>query len=456
MSHTSFEFLSNSLLFDASLLREKYASVSNAEMKKILSDYREYCIKNIGNIKAEISSDEGLLRCFGSGQLASLESLKRTALYVEQTVLSDPIFSLSNFSSEFEDALYEYAGFPYNRPVNKEVVASAVENVLATRSMVVAGYLKYYPSTLYTDQHDIVLSNVDPRPNQEIPESVLNIYRSKAQIRSVIHQDGKPLILPDLRRCQEIFIKFQGVEGGGGTVHKSMIQKVSSIDRERNEVRSNILISERLPTQTEFDDWVQKNLVMNATGHYKKLLEEISVAADLNAVFSTQSPFTDKILKSSPTKERKGIEENAIECVLKMQLPFMDKISAHDLMSIRQNDGEEFSNFRANLEGRLRDLRAESDPSIIRDKIVDLEHELSVVQIRALDMKVKSVRRVALADVGIATLGLAAGIATSGWSLLGTLAATLQGVKSFSEYQDKVRENPCYFLWKVHSKARHK
>ncbi|WP_152343415.1 hypothetical protein [Pseudomonas syringae] len=71
-------------------------------------------------------------------------------------------------------------------------------------------------------------------------------------------------------------------------------------------------------------------------------------------------------------------------------------------------------------------------------------------------MKVKSVRRVALADVGIATLGLAAGIATSGWSLLGTLAATLQGVKSFSEYQDKVRENPCYFLWKVHSKARHK
>jgi hypothetical protein len=456
LSHTSFEFLSSSLLFDISLLREKYASVSNAEMKKILSDYREYCTKNIHKIKAEINSEEGLLRCFGSGQLASLESLKRTALYVEQTVLSDPIFSLSNFSSEFEDALYEYAGLPYNRPVNKEAVASVVENFLATRPMVVAGYLKYYPSTLYTDHHDVVLSNVDPRHNQAIPEAALNIYRSSAQIRSVIHQNGKPLILSDLHRCQEIFIKFQGVEGGGGSVYKSMIQKISSIDRERNEVSSNILISERLPTQSEFDDFVQKNLVMSATGHYKKLLEEISVATDLNAVFSTQSPFTDKILKSSSAEKLRGIRENAIECVLKMQLPFMDKISAQDLMSIRQNDGEEFSNFRANLEGRLRDLRAESDPSILREKIADLEHELSVVQIRALDMKVKSVRRVALADVGIATLGLAAGIATSGWSLLGTLAATLQGVKSFSEYQDKVRENPCYFLWKVHSKTRHK
>jgi hypothetical protein len=456
LSHTSFEFLSNSLLFDESLLREKYASISNAEMKKILSSYREYCTKNISKIKAEINSEEGLLRCFGSGQLASLESLKRTALYVEQTVLSDPIFSLSNFSCEFEDALYEYAGLPYNHPVNKEAVASAVENVLATRPMVAAGYLKYYPSTLYTDPHDVVLSNVDPRHNQEIPESVLNIYRSKAQIRSVIHQNGKPLILPDLHRCQEIFIKFQGIEGGGGSVYKSMIQKVSSIDRERNRVSSDILIPERLPTQVEFDDWVQKTLVMGATGHYKKLLEEISIATDLNAVFSTQSTFNDKILKSSTLKMRRGIEENAIDCVLKMKLPFMNKISAQDLMSIRQNDGEEFSNFRANLEGRLRDLRTESDPSIVKEKIIDLEHELSVVQIRALDVKVKNVRRVALADIGIATLGLAAGIATSGWSLLGTFAAALQGVKTFSEYQDKVRENPCYFLWKVHSKARHK
>lgn len=133
MSHTSLEFLSNSLLFDMSLLKEKYASVSNAEMKSVLSRYRDYCIGNIGRIKAEITSEEGLLRCFGSGQLSSLASLKRTALYVEQTVVSDPIFLLSQFAGEFENALYEYSGLPHNRPVNKEAVASAVESVLATR-----------------------------------------------------------------------------------------------------------------------------------------------------------------------------------------------------------------------------------------------------------------------------------------------------------------------------------
>lgn len=322
--------------------------------------------------------------------------------------------------------------------------------------MVVAGYLKYYPSSLYTDNHNTVLSDVDPRHNQEIPESVLNYYRGKAQIRSVMHKAGQPLILPDLHRSREIFIKFRDVEGGGGSVYKSMIRKVSSIDREQNRVTSNILLPEGLPTQEEFDDWVQKTLVMGAVSHYKKLLEEISIATDLNAVFSTQSPFNDRVLKSSTSKTQKGIEENTIDCVLKMKLPFMENISTQDLMSIRQSDGEEFSNFRANLEGRLRDLRAESDPYIIKEKITDLEHELSVVQIRALDLKVKSVRRAALAEIGVATIALSAGIATSGWSLFGTLAAIFQGMKTYSEYRDKVCENPCYFLWKVHDKARHK
>ncbi|MFJ2332529.1 hypothetical protein [Pseudomonas helleri] len=456
MSHTSLEFLSDSLLFDVSLLKEKYSSISNAEMKSALVGYRDYCIKNIEKIKAEINSEEGLLRCFGSGQLSSLASLKRTALYVEQTVVSDPIFLLSRFAGEFEDALYQYSGFPHNRPVNKVAVASAVESVLATRPMVAAGYLKYYPSSLYTDRHNSVLSDVDSRRNLEMPDSVLDFYRSKAHIRSVMHEAGKPLILQDLHRSREIFIKFKDLESEEGRVYKSLIRKVSSINREQNTVTSNILVPEGLPTQEEFDDWVQMNLVNGAVSHYNRLLEEVSVATDLRAVFSTQSDFNHKVLSSSSSKMSRGIEENTIDCVLKMKLPFMEKISTQDLMSIRQSDGEEFSNFRASLEAGLRDLRTESDPSKIKEKITDFEHELSVVQIRALDLKVKSVRRAALAEIGVATIALSAGIATSGWSLFGTLAAVFQGMKTYSEYRDKVCENPCYFLWKVHNKARHK
>ncbi|MFE8730237.1 hypothetical protein, partial [Aeromonas hydrophila] len=47
---------------------------------------------------------------------------------------------------------------------------------------------------------------------------------------------------------------------------------------------------------------------------------------------------------------------------------------------------------------------------------------------------------------------LSAGFATSGMSLIGTLACLFHGCKTYSEYQEKVKENPSYFAWKVMNK----
>lgn len=145
----------------------------------------------------------------------------------------------------------------------------------------------------------------------------------------------------------------------------------------------------------------------------------------------------------------KGIPENAIECVLRMKLPYMDKISSRDLMDLRNNDGEAFQSFRTDLEARFRELRYESDSAIIKRKIVDIEHEMSEVQVRAISNKIKSVRRAALADLGLAFSGLAAAVVTSGVSLLGTLTAALHGTKTYAEYRKNVKENPCYFLFEA-------
>jgi hypothetical protein len=127
----------------------------------------------------------------------------------------------------------------------------------------------------------------------------------------------------------------------------------------------------------------------------------------------------------------------------------MDKISSRDLMNLRNNDGEAFQNFRTDLEARFRELRYEIDSAIIKRKIVDIEHEMSEVQVRAISNKIKSVRRAALADLGLAFSGLAAAVVTSGVSLLGTLTAALHGTKTYAEYRKNVKENPCYFLFEA-------
>lgn len=203
-------------------------------------------------------------------------------------------------------------------------------------------------------------------------------------------------------------IRFDGVNNGRGEGYKLISSKTNYIDKENNRISSSIIIPETPPSKKEFDDWVQKCLISSASNHYQKLLSENSVATKLGSIFSTQSTFEGQIRRSSTSSMSKGIAENAIDCVLKMQLPCMAKVSAEDLMSVRTNDGEEFKNFRVHLEGILRELRTESDPNIIKNKIIDIEHELSAVQVRAINSKVKTIRRTAIAEVGITTIGLVA------------------------------------------------
>jgi hypothetical protein len=62
---------------------------------------------------------------------------------------------------------------------------------------------------------------------------------------------------------------------------------------------------------------------------------------------------------------------------------------------------------------------------------------------------VKGLRKGALAQILVAAGGLAGSVVTSGVSVAATVVALANGFRSYSEYREKVRENPAYFLWKV-------
>jgi len=56
-------------------------------------------------------------------------------------------------------------------------------------------------------------------------------------------------------------------------------------------------------------------------------------------------------------------------------------------MDIRNNDGEAFQNFRMELEKHLRELRLENDPENLKLKRENLVHELTEVQVHAVNEK---------------------------------------------------------------------
>lgn len=446
-----FDFLAHSLLTDQTLLAINYEGESDQRLEHELERYRTHCIAELSRLTHEVKKSAGNLSCVGSTEMASLSSLKRAALYVEQMVLPDPIFPFTAPKNVMSSNMSEHLGLSTKSDrLDRVALADSVRDVLSKREMVVGGYLKFFPVSLYAEPPVQIPIYYDSNEYADIvPAPILQIFKEKSEIFTAEATPEGLMVTDRLDPCRTIFIRFKGARAGAGYVYNLMSQEVLSFDDETRIAQFQFHTPASPPSQAHFDKWVRESLARCAGSHFRGLTTEVSLAHGLDSVYACSSNFDSQLLRSSMVEIDKGIPENAIECVLKMKLPYMDKISSRDLMNLRNNDGEAFQAFRTDLEARFRELRYESDPSVIRRKIVDIEHEMSEVQVRAISKKITSVRRAALADFGLAFGGLAAAVATSGMSLIGTLSAALHGAKTYVDYRNGVKENPCYFLFET-------
>jgi hypothetical protein len=451
MSNTMFDFLAHSLLTDPTLIAINYEGESDQRLERELENYRQHCIRELNHLTLEVKKSAGSMSCVGSREMGGLGSLKRAALYVEQMVLPDPIFPFTAPKSAISSTMSEYLGLNSSSDrVDRVALAAAVKDVLSKKELVVGGYLKFFPLSLYDEPPVQIPIYYDANEYADIvPAPILQIFKEKSEIFTAMSTPEGLMVTDRLDPCRTIFIRFKGARAGTGYAYNLVDQEVISFDEETRTAEIQFNTPSSPPSQAHFDKWVRESLARSAGSHFRGLATEVSLAHRLESVYACSSSFDSQLLRSSMVEIDKGIPENAIECVLKMKLPYMDKISSRDLMNLRNNDGEAFQAFRTDLEARFRELRYESDPSVIRRKIVDIEHEMSEVQVRAISNKITSVRRAALADFGLAFGGLAAAVATSGMSLIGTLSAALHGAKTYVDYRNGVKENPCYFLFET-------
>lgn len=449
MSHTMFDFLAHSLLLDQSLISKNYEGESEHRLQLELERYREHSISKLTSLTKEITNVGGSLSCVGSPEMSSLSNLKRSALYVEQMVLPDPIFPFTAPKNSMSLTMSSSLGMNTGeQKIDRIALAKAVKDILSKRDLVVGGYLKYYPTSLHSEPPIQIPIHYESNGHTDfVPKPILQIFKEKSEILTAKSTPDGLIVTDYLEPCRTIFLRFKGSRAGSGFIYNLMSQETLSFNEETRTAQFRLNTPTSPPSQSNFDKWIEESLVRSASNHFRALINDISLSHRLKSVYACSSSFDSQILRSSMVDIEKGIPENAIECVLKMNLPYMDKINPQDLMRLRNSDGEAFQNFRADLESRFRELRHEQDPSIIQRKITDIEHEMSEVQLRLIATKLKTIRKAALADVGLAFGGLAASVVTSGVSLLGTLSAALHGAKTYVEYKNKVSENPCYFLF---------
>src|ERR1041385_6047187 len=104
MGTKTYDFLTESFLFDDSLLADQFSTISTDELKKELRKYRDFCLAHVTELEQELHSKQPTLRLFSSNGQLRLDLLTRSAFYVQQYVLPDPLFDLTYEKGQIHQA----------------------------------------------------------------------------------------------------------------------------------------------------------------------------------------------------------------------------------------------------------------------------------------------------------------------------------------------------------------
>lgn len=451
MGSYAYDYLNDSLLLDGALASQLYQGISDSTLERELTRYREYCLKILPEVRKDVKASNGALSCMATDTMSHISRLKQAALYLEEAIVSDPIFKLTDFRSASTEAITSFMGVTSTPMIDRRELANAAIRLIELRPLVAGGYVKLYPVSFELERgEEIPLLYSNKGFEDCLPSNILKQYKTNADVRSVQNDNGRMLVMRDLYLCRNISIHFKGMEGG--FVMGYMLNPTEIKPTNKENVYTFIQKkSSEPPSKEDFVAWVRQSVNQTARNHYIDLNKRIALCEYLGCMFGTEHPFESNLLNIN--LDSSDIKANTLNCTLQMDVPFLEQISSADLMSIRNNDGEAFQSFRSELERGLRQARHESDPSRVRAIIEDTQHELFEVQMSQIAPQVSHMKKTHLTEVAIATVGLGLSVLTGGTSLLATAIAVAHGYKSHSDYKSKVTANPCHFLWNVKMKA---
>lgn len=452
MLNYAYDFLNESILFDQKLFKKKYHGIPDTRLEQELIRYREYCVNILPKIRNSFRTNKDTLSCIMTGNMSDITHLKQAALYLEEAIVPDPIFQLTDFRSSPTEAMLSFMGIESSPKIDRVKLTEAIIKIIELRPLVTGGYVKLYPVSFELEQEEkIPLFYSDINFENCLPPDILEKYRLNADVRSVQNDNGRMLVMRDLYPCRNISIHFKGMETGF-TMGYMLNPAVFEPTDKKNEFSIIQKKSSLPPSKEDFEIWVSQSINQTAKNHFINLNKRMALCDYLDSMFITEHQFESNLLKMNLGSA--DIKSNTLNCMFQMDIPFLEKVSSTDLMSIRNDNGESFQSFRLELEKGLRTARYESDPNRVRAIIDDTKHELFEVQMSQIEPQIKYLKKTHLADASIAIAGLGLSVVTGGFSLLATGMALAHGYKSYNDYQSKVTANPSHFLWQVRQKMK--
>lgn len=452
MGSVTYNFLADSILFHERNISENFKNISNERIERELFDYRQHCIKNYDLLLKEIKDKNSLLSVFSSASETPINLLTQTALYFDQYIISDPLFTLTDRRSDMTKVMSEYLGYDNSEEIDRQKLTNIATFLKKITPMVAGNFVKVFPLSYHFEgPKDSVPFNMPiDYYNGVLPTEILDFFWENVDVKSMKKEENGNgwYVENELYPCRGIVVDFKGTNFSSSMMYHLFEMEVRDFDEKNNKATISHYLPDTAPSIEYFNAWVRQSINSASKAYFDRVFFENYLAAKFNCTYLCDNPFKANLI-SNTFEVKDSIQTFTANQLMNFDLPFIENIDIEKLMSIRHFEEDTFTLFRVELEKHLRELRSISDEKQLKLKLENAFHELNSVQVQKINQKVQLFQRQMKSSAIVAFAGLAGSVSTGGYSVLLAAAALAKGYKDYLDYREKVRENPAYLLWKV-------
>ena len=185
MSTKCISFLMNSFLYLSDVVENHYSAYQDKEIVSELQNYREYVLKNVEDIQSEIkhTHDKLNINIESFNTLPTEELYKQLVLYMDQVVIPDPLFELTEERNPMTDTVGEYMGLQKASAISREKLIDAINYIKCISPLIEANFVVMLPISLIHEAPKEIGINYSPTAFSDvIPSHILDYYRSIVKV----------------------------------------------------------------------------------------------------------------------------------------------------------------------------------------------------------------------------------------------------------------------------------
>ena len=455
MSVKCFSYLVESFIYSSKCVESYYAEYSDAMIINELQKYRDFVLKNIDEIRGEIKCANNKLNVSIEtfNELPTEELYKQLVLYMDQVIIPDPIFEMTELPTSLSDSMGEFMGLKKKEDFNRGKLVDFISYIKFINPLITAGFVVMMPVSLMHEAPKELNINYSPTAYADVlPQNIGDFYRSIAKVYNLTKSEfGLRVHLEEaLRLGAKIYVDFPDDHRMNGHVYQYSSMQMVDYDEKTNTGLLKCWEPDSI-SQIEFDCWVNQSINQAAIQHFGEKYSELILAHRCGCMYLAQSSLTAKILQmviEKPTKE-----SELASMAMHIDLPVLHQLSITDILNIRQNYGEAFYNFRNELNSKLIGIDSETDSSAFKRQLETIEYELNNIQVIEVQKEYRKIVRTLKLDALACTGSLIASFTTGGITAVGAATAFVKGISDVGKYYTDVKEHNGLFLWKLNNQA---